>query len=166
MSRGFVKEGDQEEAVIIPPRAVLPPGTINYVTPVGLEALKNEKESLLEERRKLSQDNENEYRRATTLIDGKIYLLEERLASARLIIGKEQPEDEVRFGARVKIKKGKHLQEFRIVGVDEADVKMKKISFTSPLARAITGKKLNEILEFKLGNHIEEIQILEIDYSY
>jgi transcription elongation factor GreB len=42
MSRGFVKEDDQEEAPIIPPRAALPNGVTNYVTPNGLQELKTE----------------------------------------------------------------------------------------------------------------------------
>ena len=43
MSRGFVKEEDQEEAPFIPPRAALPAGVTNYVTPLGLKALQREK---------------------------------------------------------------------------------------------------------------------------
>ncbi len=39
MSRGFVKEEDQEEAPMIPPRAALPDGAINYVTPLGMQQL-------------------------------------------------------------------------------------------------------------------------------
>lgn len=47
MSRGFVKEDDQEEAPIIPPRAALPSGQTNYVTPNGLKELKEEEGSVL-----------------------------------------------------------------------------------------------------------------------
>ena len=43
MSRAFVKEDDQEEAPFIPPRAPLPAGESNYVTPAGKEALLKEK---------------------------------------------------------------------------------------------------------------------------
>lgn len=39
MSRGFVKEGDQEDIPIVPPRAYLPDGTINYVTQAGMNEL-------------------------------------------------------------------------------------------------------------------------------
>jgi len=42
MSRGFVKEEDQEEPVIIPPRAAIPDGVTNYVTPNGLQELQLE----------------------------------------------------------------------------------------------------------------------------
>ena len=46
MSRGFVKEEDQEEAPFIPPRAALPPGVTNYVTPQGYQELIKEREDL------------------------------------------------------------------------------------------------------------------------
>jgi transcription elongation factor GreB len=39
MSRGFVREEDQEEVPIVPPRAYLPPGVPNYVTRSGMDAL-------------------------------------------------------------------------------------------------------------------------------
>ena len=50
MSRGFVKEGDQEETPIIPQRAALPVGATNYVTPAGMELLQTEREQLEHER--------------------------------------------------------------------------------------------------------------------
>lgn len=46
MSRGFVKEEDQEEAPIIPPRAALPNGVTNYVTPKGYQDLLDELKAL------------------------------------------------------------------------------------------------------------------------
>ena len=49
MSRGFVKEGDQEEVPMVLPRAFLPSGTPNYVTPEGLKKLQDEMESLKKE---------------------------------------------------------------------------------------------------------------------
>ena len=49
MSRGFVKEGDQEEVPMVLPRAFLPSGTPNYVTPEGLKKLLDEMESLKKE---------------------------------------------------------------------------------------------------------------------
>ena len=46
MSRGFIKEGDQEEIPMVPPRAYLPKGMPNYVTKEGLEALNKELKDL------------------------------------------------------------------------------------------------------------------------
>ena len=166
MSRGFVKEGDQEEPPIIPPRAALPAGQTNYVTPSGLEELKKEKQELEEERASIQAENETEKRRTQALIDGKLQLLNERLTSARLLKPEDQPVDEVRFGASVEIENlgSKQKQEFQIVGVDEADIKKKKIAFVAPVARALTGKKIGEIAEFKLGNETRKLKVLKISY--
>ena len=49
MSRGFVKEGDQEEVPMVLPRAFLPDGVPNYVTEEGLKLLHEEMESLKKE---------------------------------------------------------------------------------------------------------------------
>lgn len=166
MSRGFVKEEDQEEAPIIPPRAALPPGITNYVTPAGMEELLAEHQELEEERTGLDSKNETERRRAQTIIDGKMNLLNERINSARVLRPEDQPQDEIRFGATVELKDEKgSKQEFTIVGVDEADVKKQKIAFVAPIARAVTGKKKGETAEFQLGPETRNLEILKITYK-
>ena len=166
MSRGFVKEEDQEEPLIIPPRAAIPDGVINYVTQNGLHELKKEFKQLEEDRASIKAENEIEKRRTQSLIDGKISLLTERLNSARLLTPEELPKDEVRFGAKVEILDldRNKKQDFQIVGVDEANIKKKKIAFVAPLARAITGKKVGELAEFKLGDELRKLKILSINY--
>ena len=167
MSRGFVKEGDQEEPAIIPPRAALPAGVTNYVTLDGLEELKAEKETLENERANITVEDEAEKRRMHATVDGKLNLLIERINSARVLKAEDQHQDEVRFGASVKIKNlsTNTFQDFQIVGVDEANVKKKKIAFVAPIATAITGKKVGEVAEFKLGNESRNLEIIEIKYS-
>lgn len=164
MSRGFVREGDQEEIPFIPPRAPLPPGTINYVTPQGYRELLEEKEDLEEEWRSRPETDEGELRRARMFIDGKLELLNERIASARVIDLSEQPKDEVRFGAVVEFHNGKAKQSFQIVGADEADVRKNKIAFSSPLARALLGAKVGESPVFKLGDESLNLKVLSISY--
>lgn len=164
MSRGFVKEGDQEEPVIIPQRAPLPSGVINYVTQNGYDELIFEKEKLLSEFSEIPKDNDIEHRRKQTLINGKIALLEERVSSARIINPDNQPKNEVRFGANVKILNNGVPMNFQIVGVDEADISKNKIAFTAPIARAVMGKKINNIFDFRLGNEIRKLKIIKIEY--
>ncbi|HSP11942.1 MAG TPA: GreA/GreB family elongation factor [Salegentibacter sp.] len=166
MSRGFVKEEDQEEAPIIPPRAALPEGVTNYVTPEGFNLLQKEKKELEEERSSIKIEDEAESRRGKAVVDGKLKLLNDRIASARVLDPKTQAKDEVRFGARVKFKYSEsgQVQEFRIVGVDEADVKKNKIAFIAPIARAVTGKKIGEIVPFSLGAETRNLEIMEINY--
>ncbi len=164
MSRGFVKEEDQEEAPVIPPRAALPKGVINYVTPFGHQLLLQEKEELENEQKNISKDNETEHRRASTIIDAKLKLLNQRINSARIIPLKNQPQEEVRFGALVNFKKENTTLKFQIVGVDEADVKENKIAFTAPIAKALIGKKVGDSAELQLGNKIQKLEILAISY--
>lgn len=166
MSRGFVKEDDQEEAPIIPPRAALPNGVTNYVTPNGLQELKTELKQLAEQQANLSIKDEQERRRAIAVITAKMNQLKERLASARLLNPKDQPKDEVRFGATVKLKNktSNLVQEFQIVGVDEANIKKQKIAFVAPLVSAIIGAKVNENVSFSLGGEVRKLEILSITY--
>lgn len=166
MSRAFVNEDDQEEAPIIPQRANLPEGAINYVTPYGMEQLKFEREALEAEIAELPRENETEHRRAMAILQGKIELLKERISSARILNPKDQPQEEVRFGCTVSFRNlsTKASQKLSIVGVDEADLKQSKISFVAPIAIAITGAKVGEQVEFKLGEEIRMLKILSIDY--
>ncbi len=71
MSRAFVKEGDQEEIPLIPPRASLPPGVTNYVTSIGLEQLLDEQRQLEEEKSTLHLENETEHRIASTVLQAE-----------------------------------------------------------------------------------------------
>ncbi|PHI18612.1 transcription elongation factor GreA [Lewinellaceae bacterium SD302] len=166
MSRGFVKESDQEEPVRIPPRAALPAGEVNYVTPSGLMALQEEEKALELEKAELNLENEDEQRRALTLINGKLELLRRRIAAAHPIDPAGQPKDEVRFGAKVTITNlaNQASQTYQIVGVDEADVKAKKIAFVSPIARALTGLWTNEVAELKMGPRVNRFRVDRIEY--
>ena len=164
MSRGFVKESDQEEPIVVPPRASLPDHAINYVTPHGKAMLEKEKSSLDKQRAGLDTIDDTQRRRELSLIDGKLKLLVERLKTAQVIQPKHQNQNEVRFGATVQFKMNGNIQEFQIVGVDEANVKEKKIAFVSPLARALTSQKKGDQFDFKLADEIRPIEILEISY--
>jgi transcription elongation factor GreB len=169
MSRGFVKEEDQEEPPFIPPRAALPPGVINYVTPQGYDKLIKEKSTLEKEISNLTLDEEKERRHALAILNGKINLLNDRISSARILNPQDQSQNEARFGARVKFKilTGKQkgtIHEFQLVGVDEADIKEYKIAFVAPIARALTGKKVGEITEISMAGENQQMEILEIEY--
>ncbi|MAN59226.1 MAG: transcription elongation factor GreA [Flavobacteriaceae bacterium] len=167
MSRGFVKEGDQEEPVVIPPRAALPPGATNYVTPNGLSQLQEEKDSLLAQLKAMDGSDERELRRKRTMINGKLQGVSERLASARVLRPEEQPQDEVRFGATVAYRVAPNAQSvtITIVGVDEADVQQRKIAFVAPLAKALTGAKVGDTVKFKLGDETRDLEVLDISYA-
>ncbi len=166
MSRAFVKESDQEEAPVIPPRAALPAGVTNYVTPTGLRLLAEEEAELKKQAAELSHAEDDEQRRALTVINGKLALLAPRLASAQVLEPGNQQEDRVRFGANVTVKNraNRKSQSFQIVGVDEADVKLGKIAFVSPMARAVTGLTVGEMAHLKLGDEVRELEVMAIAY--
>jgi transcription elongation factor GreB len=151
MSRGFVKEDDQEENPFVPPRAYLPEGVTNFVTQAGMNKLLEERQELLRERDNLSNNNENERRIALNFINAKLRLLDQRISSAKVADIKGQPGNEIRFGAIVTIKEvaSEGLQTFQIVGVDEADISIGKVSFISPLARILINKKAGEKVTLK-----------------
>ncbi len=166
MSRGFVKEGDQEETPIIPPRAALPGGAINYVTPTGMELLQTEREQFEQERATLATIDEQQRRIELAVINGKLDLLNERIISARILDPATQPIDEVRFGATVtyKISSSPNPQTFQIVGVDEADVAKRKIAFVAPIAVALTGHKVGDLIPFKMGDESRKLEVVQIKY--
>ena len=166
MSRGFIKEGDQEEVPMVPKRAYLPGGVTNFVTRNGMDELLAEKEALIREREELSIANENERRIAANYINARLQLLNNRIAEARVVDPKDQPQDEVTFGATVTLKNtatGK-IQDFQIVGVDEADIARGKVSFISPLARALINKKTGERVTLKREKDETVFEILKIVY--
>jgi len=166
VSRGFVKEDDQEEVPIVPQRAFLPDGVPNFVTPAGLEQLLAEKKDLILEKETISTANENEKRIAVNFINAKLQLLESRINDARIIDPEKQPTDEVRFGATVtlNIPATGRKQIFQIVGVDEADIAKGKISFLSPLAKAMINKKTGEKITLKRDNGEAVFEVVKITY--
>ncbi len=164
MSKAFTREETEEAPVTVRPRAALPPGVPNYVTPAGLAALTLELQRLKEDRARL-QSSGSQRTRDRALADGRILQLEERLALARLVDTHSQPQDEVRFGATVGVRsESGALQTFQIVGVDEADVKGGKIAFNAPLARALLGRKVGEVVSVATPQNDEERTVISIGY--
>lgn len=167
MSRGFVKEDDQEEIPLVPQRAYLPEGVPNFVTRIGMDQLLAEKESLISERNNLGSSSEDEKRIALNFINAKLQLLNNRIAEARIVNLNEQPQNEIRFGALVtlKTKTSDKIQTFQIVGVDEADISKGKISFISPVAKSLINKKNGDKVVLKRANEDIVFEILDITYS-
>ena len=156
MSRGFIKEGDQEEIPMVPPRAHLPKGMPNYVTHEGLEALKKEREDL-ENERVASSGNYI----MSNFIDAKMKLLIDRINSAVEVDLTKANKETVSFGAYVKY----NGRTVRIVGVDEADFSKGLLSFISPVAKALVGKKVGDKFEIKIPKGTEMIEVQGIWYE-
>jgi transcription elongation factor GreB len=167
MSRGFVKEDDQEDIPLVPPRATLPDGVPNYVTPAGMKSLLEERQMLFDEKERLDNTNEREKRIALNHINAKLQLLNARIAEAKVINLQDQPRGEVRFGAKVtmKIEANNSIRVFQIVGVDEADISKGKISFLSPIAKALINKKKGGKAVLKHDGKESVYLILDIHYA-
>lgn len=167
MSRGFVKEDDQEEIPIVPQRAYLPEGVTNFVTPFGMNQLLAEKQMLEIERNNLNNANENEKRIELNNINAKLQLLISRIAEAKIVNLNEEPQNEIRFGATITLKTeaSNNIQTFQIVGVDEADISKGKVSFISPLARVLINKKTGDKVILKQAGKDIVFNIIDISYS-
>ena len=153
MSRGFIKEGDQEEIPMVPPRAYLPEGTPNYVTKEGLTALNEELANLQAE---LAKAGDNYI--MSNFIEAKMKLLIGRINSAVEVDVSKAKKGIVSFGAWVRY----NGRVVRIVGVDEANVNQGLLSFTSPLAKSLMGKKAGDVIELK---STEKITIEEVSFE-
>jgi transcription elongation factor GreB len=168
MSRGFVREDDQEEAPFIPPRAPLPEGAVNHVTPRGLRLLLQERDRL-EHERASAQGADDERRREKAAIDGRLALLNERIASARPMEPGTGPPMDVRFGVMVTVLyRSGSLQgterSFTIVGVDEASVAEHRFAFTAPISRALMGRQVGDRISVMLGSTQQELEVRTIGW--
>ncbi|MFI2811310.1 MULTISPECIES: transcription elongation factor GreA [Microbulbifer] len=95
-------------------------------------------------------------------IEGRIQEIEAKLSHAQVIDVKAiEPSDKVIFGTTVTIIHMETDEEvtYRIVGDDEADVKEKKISVNSPIARALIGKEVGDVVEVQTPSGSVEYEI-------
>lgn len=165
MSRAFINEDQQVDTPFVPPRADLPKGVTNYVTPEGFEALLKEKEELLERLKELNEGEEHGKLTEIKILHIELQMLENRIITANIIEHEEQDKSEVRFGSTVllQIGRGKKNRKLQIVGVDEADLKAGKIAFTSPLGEVMMNKKIGERVVLKLEHGESVFKVLEIE---
>jgi transcription elongation factor GreB len=169
VSKAFKGEDASEAPVVVPPRAPLPEGAVNYVTPSGLAALRVEHERLAGERARAeaeSPGDDPDRPRTLAALGVRIAALQERLATAHLVEPGGQARDEVRFGATVTVRgETGGERRYRIVGVDEADPAHGRIAFVAPLARALLGKKLGDGAVVRTPRGQEDLEILAIAYE-
>ncbi len=99
-------------------------------------------------------------------IEGKIQELKDKLARAYVVDLSNLKPDKVVFGATVTLYDTATEEEvtYRIVGEDEADIKMGKLSCTSPVGRALIGHKLDDTVRAKVPAGVKEYEIIDIRY--
>lgn len=170
MSKAFKGEDASEAPVVVPPRAPLPPGATNYVTPGGLTALQAEHDKLAAERARAEAATEDPDRpRTLSALGVRLAALEERLATAHVVEPASMTAEqraEVRFGATVRVRGEPGAERrYRIVGVDEADAANGRIAFVAPLARALLGKRVGDAAIVRTPRGEEELEVLGIAYE-
>jgi transcription elongation factor GreB len=181
MNKAFVKEQDDVDDDELPESQALPAGTKNYLTPGGYAALRDELVHLMNEERPAmvqivswaasngdrSENGDYLYgKKRLREIDRRMRFLTKRLELAEVVDPSLQTNlEQVFFGATVLYadRQGQE-QRVTIVGVDEAEPLQGRISWISPVARALTKAKLGDTVTLRTPGGIEELDILEIFY--
>ena len=181
MSKAFTKESDSADSEVEEADAV-PAHAKNYVTPGGLAALQEEFRKLLYgERPKVveivswaagngdrSENGDYIYgKKRLREIDLRVRYLTKRIESAEVVDPERQKnQDQVFFGATVKYaRKNNTQQKVTIVGIDEAEVANDKISWLSPVARALMKAHVGDVIEFRTPSGVERVEVLSIEYG-
>ncbi len=162
MSRAFVKE-NEDQATELPERPQSPHP--NFVTPHGLNLLKQQLADL--EAAKKSHASEGAFldKEALLVIERDLRYVQERLARAVQVDPAGQPRDRVEFGATVDtVDENDVTRHFQIVGEDEADPNIGKLSWVSPLALALKDAKVGDMVVWKRPAGDLELEILKIAY--
>lgn len=101
-------------------------------------------------------------------VEGRIIELEGKLSAAQVIDPKQLEDDgRVVFGVTVDLEEletGEKVS-YQIVGEDEADLKLLKISFSSPMARAMIGKSAGDVIEVRAPGGPRDFEIVEVKYA-
>lgn len=169
MSRGFVKEDDLEHAgTDVPERQIS--AEINYVTTNGYRLLEQQANALEKQRNALTAKKDDQQAlQQLAVINRDLRYVAARLESAQVIkpsIIKPDATSPVLFGAAVIVEDengAKHS--YQIVGEDEADIKVGKVSWTSPLAKALIGQKIGETVVWKRPAGNTALEIIDIEYK-
>ncbi len=106
-------------------------------------------------------------RERQSFIEGRIAELEDKLSRSEVIDPTKLSGDRVKFGATVTVVDEETEEEtsYKIVGVDEADLKIGRISVTSPMARALINKAVGETVEVATPKGRRSYEILAVSFS-
>ncbi|NOT26977.1 MAG: transcription elongation factor GreB [Acidobacteria bacterium] len=191
MSKAFTKESDtedddheQDEAADEAAHAPLA-GVKNYITPAGLQRLKDELRFLLTRERRAvtqvvawaasngdrSENADYQYgKRRLREIDRRIRFLTRRIDAAE-VVDPEAPRSgraasHAFFGATVRYANAAGTERVvSIVGLDEVDLDLNRISWMSPLAKALTKAGPGDSVVLRAPGTTEELEILDVRYE-
>jgi len=181
MNKAFVKESDHDDDDEIPQALALPAGTKNYITPAGYARLRDELTQLMNVERPAvvqvvswaasngdrSENGDYLYgKKRLREIDRRMRFLTRRLDMAEVVDPAAQPNrDQIFFGATVLYcDQTGNEQEVTIVGVDEAEPLAGKISWVSPVARALIKAREGDTVSLQTPGGVQTLDILEVRY--
>ena len=143
---------------MLPPLA-LPPGVQNHIGPSGAAAFRERLAEAVRARAALGDSGLDVARRLE--LDDRIRWLEARIATFVITSPPERP-SRVSFGCAVTVAGERGERTFRLVGVDEAD-SAERISWWSPLARALTGAAVGDEVVVRTPRGEEVVEVLAIE---
>ncbi|MCK4803592.1 MAG: GreA/GreB family elongation factor [Spirochaetes bacterium] len=182
MSRAFVSESDAEfqDDDVPEIKVPLPPGVKNYMTPEGADRLRAELHNLVHIERpkiaaKLSRtvtdinisDREamSCNRRRIREIDRRMEYLTKMVDIIEVVTPGRQDPDRVLFGAIVKVREEDGGEQvYQIVGVDESSPSEGRVSWISPIAKALISARVGDVVTLRLSGGNTKLTILKVEY--
>ena len=181
MSKAFTRETDASEEDPPEDRPALPQGVKNYITPAGHMSLKSELKGLVEVERPevvrtvswaasngdRSENGDYIYgKRRLREIDRRIRFVMKRLEIAEVVDPRDQDPDQVFFGATVTYRDSSGTERtVSIVGTDEVDPARGRISWVSPVARALLRARAGDVVMLTTPVGVEELEVTSIRYE-
>ena len=181
VSKAFTREQDGAEDEDLAPEAQQPQGVKNYITPAGYARLQAELKQLLDVERPetvgivhwaasngdRSENGDYIYgKKRLREIDRRIRFLIKRLEIAEVVDSDGQDQDRVFFGATVSVRDGAgQLRSVSIVGMDEVDPARGRVSWVSPIARALLKAREGDTVSLRTPTGIEQLEVEEIRYE-
>jgi transcription elongation factor GreB len=181
VNKAFVKESDADDDDDVGGLPPIPPGAKNYITPQGYQRIREELLQLIDVERPevvrvvhwaasngdRSENGDYIYgKRRLREIDRRIRFLTKRLDLAEVVDPSvHHGSDQVFFGATVTyVNAAGDEQTINIVGIDELDPLHGKISWVSPVARALTKAKEGDVITLRTPAGDDELEILRVTY--
>jgi len=167
MSRAFVNEERFEQAggeeLVERPISEHP----NYVTPTGALELQTQEEALVAELNSLKDAHDDTFSKdKVSEIERDLRYVRARLDTVILVDPKTQNHDTVLFGASVEVEDEEgNRHTFHIVGEDEANAAINKVSWVSPLAKSLIGHKVGDSVTWHRPVGDTSLEILDIHYE-
>ena len=177
MSKAFVRESEEGEAVEAAPA---PAPAKNYISPAGYARLKAELKQLVEVERpevvrtvtwaaKNGDRSENgDYlygKKRLREIDRRVRFLIKRLEAAEIVDAAGRDSDQVFLGATVRLRSEEKEKTVTIVGIDEVDAARGRVSWISPIAKALLKARGGDRVTFSTPGGVEELEILDVRYD-